>query len=180
MIKVLHYSTHDEDCGIADYQQQYVDGAVQSKRVEHEYFPVSPNKAKLLSDDAFNKLLEDLKHKLESFDILHIQHEFSFFNGDQLEKIITASHQVHKKVIVTVHTAPNAQLRAVTPGGLHPRTILHNTRTKTLVMKLGLTTLHLQTHQQTAGNSPCTLLRPVQLIAAVILVRHGHQVIDRL
>lgn len=130
-IRVLHFSTHDEECGIAIYQQNVVNAMGIHQHIKNEFFGISPNKLKLMSGEELNQALADLISQLKNFDILHIQHEYSFYNADQLERVIAAAKQLHKKVLVTVHTPPSAHRRGMpltVSRGLHPRSWLHARR----------------------------------------------------
>jgi glycosyltransferase involved in cell wall biosynthesis len=127
-IRVLQFSTHDEECGIAKYQEQFIQGMSGTEGFYTEYFPHSPNKTKHMNETEFNDVLRQLIKQMESFDILHIQHELSFFKHYELRKIIDSVKRINKKVIVTVHTAPDAQHRIPKLGGLGPRSILHYAR----------------------------------------------------
>lgn len=130
MIRVLQFSTHNEDCGIAKYQARFVKAFAEDADMSTEFFEFSPNTTKLMSPKQFNKVLTSLARKLQDFDILHIQHELSFFYNDELQKIIRLAKQNNKKVIVTVHTAPEAQMVVPHLGGIGPRSLAHFVRQK--------------------------------------------------
>lgn len=108
-LRVLQFSTHDEECGIAKYQEQFVSEINKSGEFYTEYFHYSPNVTKKMSDSEFDDVTVELREKLRQFDILHIQHELSFYKHKELKKLITVAHDLDKKVLVTVHTAPAAQ-----------------------------------------------------------------------
>jgi len=112
-IKVLHLSTNNEECGIAIYQQNIVDGMGQNHPVENEFFDISPNKLKLMSGTELDAAIDKLLHQLNGFDVLHIQHEYSFYNGNQLQRIVDGAKGVGKKVMFTLHTPPHAHRRGV-------------------------------------------------------------------
>lgn len=124
MIRVLQFSTHNEECGIAKYQEQFVSVINKSDDFHTEYFGYSPNVTKKMSDAEFDKVILELREKLEQFDILHIQHELSFYKHKELEKLISTAHDLNKKVLVTVHTAPAAQYVKPRLSGLGPRSWL--------------------------------------------------------
>ena len=60
---------------------------------------------------------------LLDYNVLHIQHELSFFKHNELTDIIMLAKSAGKKVIVTVHTAPAAQYVVPHIGGLGPRSL---------------------------------------------------------
>lgn len=131
-IKVLHLSTHNEECGIAIFQEGIVDAMGHIQAIENVFFDVSPNVLKLQRGAAFEATLQKLRTQLEGFDILHIQHESSFYRGDQLSRIVTTAKGLGKKVLCTLHTPPHARLEhpiyETARIGLHPRSWLHAAR----------------------------------------------------
>jgi glycosyltransferase involved in cell wall biosynthesis len=131
-LKVLHYSTHNEDCGIGKYQEQFVAAMkkVADDEIDNEFFEYSPNVTKHMSYDEFSVVLDQLKHKLEVFDILHIQHEVSFYAHDELLRIVEAAQGLGKKVIITVHTALRAQYKTPRRNGYGPHSIIAYLREK--------------------------------------------------
>ena len=122
-IKVLHYSTHNEDCGIGKYNEQFLTAMAETSAdvIENEFFSYSPNVTKLMTHDQFTNVLKELKKKLNGFDILHIQHEISFYYHDELGRIVDLAKSMHKKVVFTIHTAPDAQYKKAGLHGLGPR-----------------------------------------------------------
>lgn len=127
-IRVLHLSTHNEDCGIAIFQQNIVGAMGDQENIVHTFFSVSPNQLKLLRGNQLDRVLNELFEQLKDFDILHIQHEYSFFNDNQLQRIVHGAKSMKKKVVFTLHTPPHAhrqnQPRRLRPG-VHPRSWLH-------------------------------------------------------
>lgn len=108
-MRILHYSTHNETCGIGKYQERFIDAMSTIDDVSNEIFPYSPTSVRAMPRKAFKSVLADLRSALTSCDALHIQYELSFFSGDQLDQIVRLAKSQRKKVIVTVHTAPDAQ-----------------------------------------------------------------------
>lgn len=125
-IKVLHYSTHNEDCGIGKYNEQFLTAMTETSDdvIENEFFSYSPNVTKLMAYDQFTNVLNELKEQLKDFDILHIQHEISFYYHDELGRIVDLAHSIGKKVVFTVHTAPDAQYKKPTLHGYGPRSVI--------------------------------------------------------
>jgi glycosyltransferase involved in cell wall biosynthesis len=120
-IKVLHFSSHDEDCGVAKYQEQYLSGMQDEPSVFSKFFYSSPYKTRLMSDGELQQVLNDLKRELVNYDILHIQHEFAFFSGDEFAKIVNAAREVRKKVVVTLHTSLEVASKPVPLNVIGPR-----------------------------------------------------------
>lgn len=112
-VKILHYTTHNEDCGIGKYNEQFIDAMslTSSDLVQNDIFPYSPNQTRSMTHDQFTPVLEELKNQLKSYDALHIQHELSFYKHNELNRIVNGAHSIRKPVIMTVHTAPDAQYK---------------------------------------------------------------------
>ena len=123
-MRILHFTTHNEDCGIGKYQEQYLSALKPLAEVYNEIFPYSPNKTKVMSKAELVPVLSDLRKAMKSFDALHIQHELSFFKHDELNQVISLVKALHKKVIVTVHTAPAAQYQHPQRIGIGPRSLV--------------------------------------------------------
>lgn len=136
-LKVLHYSTHNEDCGIGKYQEQFLDAMkkVATDNVSNEFFSYSPNVTKHMSYEEFSVVLGELKKKLQDFDILHIQHELSFYAHDELLRIVDAAHEQGKKVVMTVHTALRAQYKTPRRNGYGPHSIIAYLREKKIAAR---------------------------------------------
>lgn len=127
-VHILHITTHDENCGIAKYQKQFIDNMSNSIEVENQIFEYSPNKTKIMSKREYGRVLNKLKVQLKNFEILHIQHEFSFYKHNELKEMIKIANNMGKKVIVTIHTAPASQFKFAHLSGIGPRSVLHYIR----------------------------------------------------
>lgn len=123
-VRVLQFTSHNEDCGIAQYQEQFIEGMSQIRDFHSEYFPHSPYKTRAMSTSEFAKIVDQLSGEMKNFDILHIQHEVSFFRHSELQQMIDAVHKIgKKKVAITVHAAPEAQYKPPVLGGLGPKSM---------------------------------------------------------
>jgi len=132
VIKVLHLSTHNEECGIATFQQNITDAMGAERAIENVFFDISPNKLKLMKGKEFDAALHKFSQELKRYDILHIQHEYSFYNDDQLQRIVSIAKSKHKKILFTLHTPPHAlgkNMPVRTVPGLHPRSWIQTLRT---------------------------------------------------
>ena len=129
-IKVLHFSTHREDCGIGKYQEMFLDAMAQSENIQNTFFDVSPNQIRLMNQYEKQKLYARLTAELSGYDILHVQHEFSFYPKDEFLLACQAAKQAGKKLVVTVHTAPSVAFTPARRVGIAPRSILHYLRAK--------------------------------------------------
>ena len=109
-MNILHISTHNENCGIGKYQEFYLKAmtAVDSS-VKHAFFPYSPNKMRLMSDKNFAVVCNELLQQLAQYDLVHIQHEFSFYKAKHLAEIVSIIKSAHKPLVSTVHTGPTLE-----------------------------------------------------------------------
>jgi glycosyltransferase involved in cell wall biosynthesis len=129
-IRILHLTTHNEECGIAKYQEQYLRGMKDMEDIENVVFEYSPNQTKNMTSREFAPVLKQFAKQLKSFDILHIQHEFSFYKHDELDGFVSEALKQRKKTLMTIHTSPDAGLPKTTAGGFGPRSVLHRLRAK--------------------------------------------------
>ena len=130
-IKVLQFSSHDEDCGVGKYEEQFV-RVLQADypEIQTKFFDSSPYKTRIMSPTELDATITQLSEELKSYDILHIQHEFGLFSGDEFKRMVEAAKRLHKKVIVTAHTSPDFAFQFTRPGGVSLRSILHVVRQK--------------------------------------------------
>lgn len=117
-VRVLHFSSRYEECGVAKYLGHYMKGMADSPGVENEYFDVSPYQTPAMSEDELKAMEDSLEEKLKSFDILHIQFEFAIYAHDSFKRIVKAGNRSGKKVVVTLHISPD-QHGASKPIQLH-------------------------------------------------------------
>lgn len=128
VLKVLHLSTHNENCGIGKYQEMFLEAMSSDDTISNEFFELSPNQIKIMKGDEYDNAFKLLKNKLKNFDILHIQHEFSFYKNDELERAVAIANNLGKKTAVTIHTSPNVAHKKAKRSGMGPRSIVHYTR----------------------------------------------------
>lgn len=77
--------------------------------IETKFFSISPYVLRPMNSEEFKKALLQLEKELNEYDILHIQHEYSFFKDSQLASHIAVAKKLKKKkVVITFHTAPDA------------------------------------------------------------------------
>lgn len=127
-VRILHLSTHNENCGIGKYQEMFLAEMIQSNEVENEFFEISPNILKTLPSRLYKNAFKKLEEKLKDYDILHIQHEFSFYWRDEVRRAVHIAKRLNKKVIVTIHTAPNVAHRKPVLTGIGPRSLIRYAR----------------------------------------------------
>ena len=106
-IGVLHFSSHDEECGVAKYLEHYIKGMEDVPEIENEYFEVSPYATPGMSASDLDAMAVKLRLKLKDFDILHVQHEFALYAHDSFRRIVEAGKQSGKKIVITVHISPS-------------------------------------------------------------------------
>lgn len=131
-IKVLHFSSRYEECGVAKYLDHYIKGMEATPHIENEYFDVSPYKTHHMNTADLEKMADALRDQLQDFDILHVQHEFALYAHDSFLRIVEAGKRAGKKVVITVHISPNAHgaSKAVQLHGLGPRSLMAYVREK--------------------------------------------------
>lgn len=128
MIRVLHFTSHNEPCGIAKYQEQFLEGMSRSLQVHSDIFRLSPYTTRTMGNAEFCKVIHELRATLASYDILHVQHEFDFFSGDQLGQIAATAKTALKRLVVTVHSTRNVGEANLRLRGLSPRAFVHLAR----------------------------------------------------
>ncbi len=129
-VRVLQLSTHNEECGIARYQEQFVASMAADPDVENVFFDVSPNVSRFMSKMDYQAAVRQLEAQLKDFDILHIQHELSFYKHDELRLMIELAHKMDKKVVVTIHTAFDVEYSQAKFTGIGPKSSIYFLRTK--------------------------------------------------
>lgn len=129
-VKILHFSTHNEDCGIGKYQEMFLAAMNTKSGIQNDYFNVSPNKIRLMSQPDKEETFKELSNILREYDVLHVQHEFSFYPKDEFLLACQVAKDLNKKLIVTVHTAPSVAFVKAKRTGIAPRSILHFIRAK--------------------------------------------------
>lgn len=131
MLRILHFSSHYEDCGIAKYQENYLDAiANTSREIQNEFFDYSPYQTRGMSTEEYADVIKKIKKHIQDFDILHIQHEFGFFRNDQLERLVHTAKNAGKKVVVTYHTSPDLIIIKKPLTGLGPRSLVNYARAR--------------------------------------------------
>ena len=123
-IRILNFSTHNEECGIAKYQEQFSAQLNLQGEVTSDFFSVSPNITKNLPKSEYNTVLRQFADELKKYDLLHIQHELSFYKHQELNDILKLARKMKKPTVVTVHTAPDAQMPSLKLGGHGPRSVM--------------------------------------------------------
>lgn len=124
MVKILHFSTHNENCGIGKYQEMFLEEMKDSEQVKGQFFTTSPNELRAMSEPEKKRVYESLREELRGYDILHVQHEFSFLHSPSLQAICEIAKDLGKKLVITIHTSPS--FVDETPGlsGYGPRSVV--------------------------------------------------------
>ena len=123
-VRVLHFGPHLERCGIAKYQEMFLEAMRDDPRGTNEFFDTSPNKLRSLSRAGKQQVYQALRLQLAEFDVLHIQHEFSYLYSDDFPVIIQIAKELRKKIVVTAHTSPRSVYQKPRLTGLGPRSYL--------------------------------------------------------
>ena len=123
-MKVLHFSTHHENCGIGKYQEMFLEAMDDNSEVENVFFETSPNQLRVMNAEQKKEIHTNLANQLRDFDILHIQHEFSFLHSEDFLTISKIAKDLHKKLVITVHTSPSLAYEEPGLSGYGPRSIV--------------------------------------------------------
>lgn len=132
------------------------------QEIVNDFFPYSPNYIVHQSGEKLNEVIDKLKSMVSDYDLVHIQHEFSFYKGSQIKQIVEVIKRNKIKLISTIHTKPilrpntgsmmsprgaarkvknrvinTKYLEAITPLSLSDLVIVHNEFTKSELIKVG-------------------------------------------
>lgn len=118
-MKIAQISSWNVPCGIAGYTKGLVNGILENG-VTCTIIPIEEQKLKYMTKDEIKEYFQSYTRQLIDYDIIHIQHEFSFFAGSYgLNGSITNFHSflkeilnLNKKVFVTFHSEPNFLLES--------------------------------------------------------------------
>ena len=125
-IRVLHFSSRHEDCGVARYLGHHIKGMEEVPHIENDYFDVSPYETHNMSESNLTTMADDLCKKLKGYDVLHIQLEFALYGHDSFRRIVEAGKRSHRKIIISVHSSPSLHGASAKPRpkGIGPRGII--------------------------------------------------------
>lgn len=125
-VRVLHFSSRYEECGVAKYLGHYVKGMEKIASIRNEYFDVSPYQIPHMSESELEQMANRLRKELRSYDVLHVQHEFALYAKDSFQKIVETGKRSGKKVVITVHISPSMHGASKEPRlrGLGPRSFI--------------------------------------------------------
>lgn len=123
-MKILNFSSHHEDCGIAKYQENYVDEINKTEGYETTFFEYSPYQTREMNDNEFSTVIAKLREVVQDYDIFHIQHEFGFYRRDQLQQLVNTAKTAGAKVVITYHTSPDLIIIKKPLNGFGPRNII--------------------------------------------------------
>ena len=139
--RVLHVTSHNEECGIARYQEQFIDGMRSDSTIKNSYFNHSPYETRFMSKQQYNKVLDDFRVQVLNNDLIHIQHELAFYKHRELKSMVKISHKFHKKVMITIHTALDVEYKRAHLKGYGFRSVL--SYIKQLRIQKGFERMHL-------------------------------------
>jgi glycosyltransferase involved in cell wall biosynthesis len=125
-IRVLHFSSRFEECGVAKYLGHHIKGMENVPHIQNDYFEVSPYETPAMGPAELERMAADLTKKLKDYDVLHIQHEFALYAHDSFRRIVDAGKSAGKKVVITVHISPglHGASKPVRLKGLGPRSFM--------------------------------------------------------
>lgn len=133
-VKVLQFSSRSSDnCGVGKYQENFVNVFHEmDDEIETTFFEYSPYQTRLMGSAEIEAVLAKLKDQLQSYDILHIQHEFGLYSGDEFAQLVDTAKAAGKKVVITVHLSPALAFKIKPREGIGLRSIVHVARQKRL------------------------------------------------
>ena len=108
-MRVLHLTTWEERCGIAAYAADLVH-ALSRVGVVSEIHPLNRRERKYLSRPELHRALDAFSRRARDFDLVHLQHEFSFFGDEYGESIDGFAYLLRRlarqgsRCVVTFHT----------------------------------------------------------------------------
>ena len=113
-MKVVQVSTWKVPCGIAGYTEKLAASMLDSG-VQCDIIPIERERLKYMAKNEISQYFESMIEKLVAYDVIHIQHEFSFFAGayDLDTSISIFSYflsrilKLQKLVFVTFHSEPS-------------------------------------------------------------------------
>ncbi len=106
-MKILFFTSFKQSCGIADYADRLAEALV--AHGHQVTFFESPTSLIGQPEDKYREAMKSLHSLALLHDVLHIQHEFSFFKPWQVEilgEMLTKKGERPYKTIVTLHTTP--------------------------------------------------------------------------
>lgn len=119
-IKVLHVTTHNENCGIGKYLEMFIEAMRPDGTVSNDIFETSPNQLRGMASAQKQEVYNNLRKQLANYDILHIQHEFSFMHTTDFPAITAIAKELGKKIVITLHTSPSLAYEKPELVGLGP------------------------------------------------------------
>lgn len=114
-MRVLHYSTWKEPCGIAGYLEDLV-GALDRYGVESVIHAVDKPRRRYMSQTEVHADLDAFAAKARDFDLVHVQHEHSFFSGSTIKLkeplesfayFLRKLDQAGRPTVFSFHTIPD-------------------------------------------------------------------------
>lgn len=109
-LNVLHLTTGNHKRGIADYTRDIMT-ALTSYGVEHTLFFLDNNDFNVIATKTIEEKLDHCSKQAQQADLIHIQHEFAFFDKHDLwqsinifQQFLQTFYQLNKPVLVTFHT----------------------------------------------------------------------------
>jgi glycosyltransferase involved in cell wall biosynthesis len=114
-VRALHLSTWREKCGVAGYTEDLVN-ALNEQGVVNDVFPLRASGRALRLFAEVRAELDRFCLRAQDYDLVHVQHEFSFFTDttdfrrrsiEHFRHLLRRLRRVGKPVVVTFHTEPD-------------------------------------------------------------------------
>ena len=117
-MKVLHLTTWRTPCGVADYAEHMV-GHLEKLDIRGHVHALSIPDMKLMAPEEIQDVFREFLQLTPGFDLVHIQHEFSFFAGPDginrsianFSRLLRLLSTTRVPIVVTFHTDPDFKIR---------------------------------------------------------------------
>lgn len=120
-MKVLHVSTWKRRCGVADFAASIVE-QLSALGIENEIFPLDVSSLRTMTSGEFLREMDRCADMAASYDVVHVQHEFSIFTGSggvfdtisQFAYLLQGLKRASRPVVITFHSG--AALHTLLPA----------------------------------------------------------------
>ena len=142
-LSVLHFSSWKVRCGIADYTADLV-GGLNRHGVSNTAVPIEAAQNKTMSQAEMLRQYADLAKQARDHDLVHIQHEYSFFSAASMTQANTnfaicldGIVKTGKPVVITFHSEPPPGVASAFKAPLGLKARIKRKIKKTLLKAVG-------------------------------------------
>jgi glycosyltransferase involved in cell wall biosynthesis len=121
-MKIVHISTWKQRCGIADFAENIVE-RLASLGVKNEVVPIDRARTQHMTSGEILAEIDRCVARAADCDLVHVQHEFSFFAGSgglresiaNFAHLLSALRAIRRPVVATFHTEPTFSMLLAIP-----------------------------------------------------------------